>query len=316
MKIKNAFRAIKMKASKNAPSLLIFGGIAVGIGAIVTTGIQSTKLHDILDEGKEEMDKRDIAVQEGKKTKDDETGEIVDYTQEMANEDKKHVYIRTAIKIGKLYALPAALTALSICLILKGNKVHKTRLAESVAAYNGLFAAYNGAKKRVADVLGEEKTNDIFNNIRGKGEYGTVETENPEGDRKLENAEKKSADHNDRWTFIWSKETSTSWSDNHMANQLLFSSQEKELDRLLNFDGVLTLSQALKRFGFTTIPKTAMTDGWIRKDLGGMDGYVTAKATLLDYDTEEYMIEFNIDGDISDKYADAIKNANVIFLKK
>lgn len=315
MKFKNLLKGLKYKAQKNAPSLMIFGGIVVGGAALVTACVQSTKLHDIIDDAKSEMEKRDTAVLENKQTKDD-NGNVVPYTEEMAKSDKRHVYAMTIVKIAKLYAIPAALSALSIALILKGNKMFKVKVAEGVAAYNGLFAAYNAAKDRAEEVLGTEKANDIFNGIRHSGEFVDGEYVDEEtGEVRKVHAEKCEGEGNGRWTFIFNQETSSMWSSNQAANEMLFTAQDADLDKMLKYDGALLMNQVLRKFGIKPT-KHSMSDGWIRKDLGGKDGFFFCERTLLDYDTQTWLLEFNGDGDISEMYEDALFRADRRVVKK
>ena len=308
MNAKTLGKAIIAKMRKNAPQICIIGGIVAGGAALITACIQSTKLHDIIDEGKEEMDKRDEAVKEGKMTKD-ENGNETPYTAEMAKEDKRHVYVRTLLKIAKLYAIPTALSALSVVLILSGCKIFNTRLVAETAAYNGAVAAYRAAQKRCEEVVGVEKANDIFNGLKGTGEIGTYEfVDEASGEVKTASAEVKEGNGDGRWFFEFNEKTTPYWSNNHMYNQKLFSCTENDVNTTLDIDGGVMVNEVLRKLGLARTDQ-GNRDGWIRKDLGGMDGYITIKATLMDPRTESYLIELNIDGDISEKYGAAMRGA-------
>ena len=308
MNIKSMAKELLAATRKNAPQLCILGGIVAGGAALVTACIQSTKLHEIIDEGKEEMDKRDEAVKEGKMTKD-ENGNETPYTAEMAKEDKRHVYVRTAIKIAKLYAVPAALSALSIMMILTGTKIFNARLMAETAAYNGAVAAYKAAQKRCEEVVGVEKATEIFTGIKKTGETGTYEVvDEATGEVKTATGEIKEGQGDGRWLFEFNEKTSAFWSSNHMYNQKLFTCTENDVNTTLDIDGGVIVNEVLRKLGLARTDR-GNRDGWIRKDLGGLDGYITVKATLIDPRTESYIIELNIDGDISDKYGAAMKGA-------
>ena len=304
MNIKNLGKALLAKGKRNAPQIAIITGMVAGGIALVTACIQTTKLSEIVDKSKEELDERQKAVDEGL-TRKKEDGTEEPYTQEMADADKKKLKIKTAFRIAKLYALPATFTALSIALIFGGSHMFSTRLAESVAAYNGVVAAYKAAQDRCKEVVGDEKTTDIFNGIKKTGELGEVEEVDENGKAKKMKSEVGTADGNGRWSFIFSEETSTMWSKDHMYNQQLFSCQEADLNRMLDIDGAVTVNDALKKLGITRT-KQGQRDGWIAKEFGGKDGYVQIRATLLDYRTETYLIELNIDGNIENDYEKAL----------
>ena len=310
MNIKRLGKAIGAGLRKNAPKICIGAGIAAGIAAIVTTGIQSTKLSDIIDEANEEMDKRQEAVDEGKKFKD-EDGKEQEYTQEVCDADKRKVYFRTAVKIAKLYAIPACLAIGSIVLVCCGAHILSVRLAAETAAYNGAVAAMKAAKSRCEEVCGKEKTEEIFSGLKKTGEYYDVIEKDADGNEKKVKKPVYETDENgvdNRFSFIFSKETSPMWSASHMYNQKLFSFQENDLNTMLDLDGAVKLSDALKKFRILPPEDNNMTDrdGWLHKEFGGMDGYIQVTATLIDPATETYRLEFNVDGDISDKYAKAL----------
>ena len=308
---KMLFKAVKAGCHAKAPQIAIVCGILAGGAALVTACIQTTKLSDIVEKGKEEVDERQKAVDEGlNRKKEDGSGEEEPYTQEMADADKKKVKVRTALAIVKLYAGPAALSALAIAFIFGGCHMFSARLAESVAAYNGVVAAYKAAQDRCAEVVGKEKACDIFNDIKRTGETVTAEVVNDEGKVekiKTENGELVSGPNN-RWSFEFSKATTNMRSDDHMYNQRLFNDVEKDLNKMLDIYGAVTVNEALRKLGICGTSR-GMKDGWIRRDLGGKDGYVQMTATCVDYRTQTYILEFNIDGDISLAYADALKGA-------
>lgn len=310
MNIKRLGKAIGAGLKKHAPKICIGAGIAAGLGAIVMTGIQSTKLSDIIDEANEEMDKRQQAVDEGKKFKD-ENGKEQPYTQEVCDLDKRKVYFRTAKQIAKLYAIPACLAIGSIVLVCCGAHILSARLAAETAAYNAAVVSLKKAKSRCEEVVGKEKTEEIFSGLKKTGEYYDVVEKDENGKEKTVKKEKCEMDENgvdNRFSFIFSKETSPCWSSSHMYNQQFFSFQENDLNTSLDLDGAVKLSDALRKFRILPPKENNMTDrdGWLHKDFGGMDGYIQVTATLIDPATETYRMEFNVDGDISDRYAKAL----------
>lgn len=308
MKLKLFAKGVVASAKKNAPQLLIAGGIITGAAALITACVQTTKLNDILDESKAQMEERQKAVDEGKMMRTEE-GEEKPYTQEDCEHDKRAIYFRTALRIVKLYAIPSVLSALSIFLILKGNGLHTARTAQAVAIGNGAVASLNSAKERAREVLGEEKTREIFDGVKGTGEFTENEYTDEDGKKhKIKEEKKEYGNTPDPFTFIFSEETSVMWSQNHLANNMLFTHQEDTANRNLEWQGAVTLNECLKMLGITRT-EAGQRIGWIGKEFGGNSEAIFFRTTLLDAAKEEYLIEFNCEGDVSDKLGAAYRMA-------
>ena len=309
MNIKLFAKGIVASAKKNAPQLCIAGGIICGAAALITACIQTTKLNDIIDDGKAQMEERQKAVDEGKERRDEETGEAVPYTQEDCDHDKRAVYFRTAWRIVKLYAIPTALSALAIFLILKGNKLHTANTAKAVAVSEAAIASLNQAKERAREVVGEERANEIFNNVKGTGEFVDKEWTDEEGKKHKSKEEKKEyGETSDPFTFIFNAETSVMHSENHLANHMLFNHQEQTANRNLEWQGAVTLNECLKMLGITRTEE-GQRIGWVGKEFGGKSEAIFFRTTLINPETEEYLIEFNCEGDIYDKLGHAYRMA-------
>lgn len=308
MNIKLMAKGFVAGAKKKAPQLLIAGGIITGAAALITACVQTTKLNDIIEDGKAQMDERQKAVDEEKLMRTEE-GEEKPYTQEDCDHDKRAVYFRTALRIVKLYAIPTALSALSIFLILKGNGLHTARTAQAVAVANGAMASLNSAKDRAREILGEEKTREIFDGVKATGEFTENEYTDEDGKKhKIKEEKKEYGNTSDPFTFIFSEETSNMWSQNHLANNMLFTHQEDTANRNLEWQGAVTLNECLKMFGITRT-EAGQRIGWIGKEFGGNSEAIFFRTTLLDAAKEEYLIEFNCEGDVSDKLGAAYRMA-------
>ena len=308
MKLKLFAKGVVASAKKNAPQLLIAGGIITGAAALITACVQTTKLNDIIEDGKTQMEERQKAVDEGKMMRTEE-GEEKPYTQEDCDHDKRAVYFRTALRIVKLYAIPSVLSALSIFLILKGNGLHTARTAQAVAIGNGAIASLNSAKERAREVLGEEKTREIFDGVKGTGEFAENEYTDEDGKKhKIKEEKKEYGGTPDPFTFIFSEETSVMWSQNHLANNMLFTHQEDTANRNLEWQGAVTLNECLKMLGITRT-EAGQRIGWVGKEFGGNSEAIFFRTTLLDAAKEEYLIEFNCEGDVSDKLGAAYRMA-------
>ena len=312
MKLKLFAKGVMASAKKNAPQLLIAGGIVTGAAALITACVQTTKLNDIIEDGKAQMDERQKAVDEGKMMRT-EDGEEKAYTQEDCDHDKRAVYFRTALRIVKLYAIPTALSALSIFLILKGNGLHTARTAQAVAVGNAAVASLNSAKERAREVLGEEKAREIFDGVKGTGEFVDKEWVDEEGKKHKDKFEKYETELDEwgcdnRTTFLYSAETSKMHSTNHLANQMLFAHQEEDMAKILEWEGCWHVNDILKKLGITKTSQ-GQKDGRIAEEFGGKTKGLMFTATLVDPVTETYVIEIPHDGDISSRDGEVYKMA-------
>lgn len=312
MKLATLKKTVGANLRANKASYLIGAGLVTGAVALVATAKQSLKLHDIIEEHKTEIEKREESLNSGAMFATEE-GEKP-YDEKAFKQDKRNVTLRTFVKCCKIYAIPATLAALSMALILAGNKTHKKNTAAAIATGNAVLSTYMEAKKRAADVLGEEKANEIFNDIKHTGEK-TNDIQMTEDKREKSVNERLVAGKNGRWTFIFNSESSDMWANYHMANVQLFTSVENDLNNMLNIEGAVLVNDVLRKLGLCKT-ESGTRDGWIRKDLGGEDGSIFITTTLLDANKLEYLIELNIDGDISPNYEKALRTARRPVVRK
>lgn len=115
--------------------ICLWTGIASGAGAVVATGVQTTKLEPIVAEHEEQL--RVIAT----KAANDKG-----YSEKDQRTDRLKVYARTLGKLGKLYAVPAGLEAVSIATRVSGHRTLKGENLALAAAYTGVYEAYKKLK--------------------------------------------------------------------------------------------------------------------------------------------------------------------------
>lgn len=126
-----ATAALKLK--KYWPDICLVLGIASGAGAVVSTAVQTTKLEPVIDEHVEKLK----TIHEKK------------YENEAdRKKDIVKTYATTAGKVGKLYALPAALEALSIGTRISGHATLKGDNLALAAAYAATMEAYKKLREK------------------------------------------------------------------------------------------------------------------------------------------------------------------------
>lgn len=151
MNVKKMLLKAGWKIKKHSPEILLVGGLIAGGAAIVTACVQTTKASDILEEHAEAIEKahlaRKIVVEEERPD---------DYTERDEKMNVIFAYRDTAWKMVKLYALPAALCALSTAAILASYGIMRRRNLALTAAYTSLYGAFKAYRTRVREEEGED----------------------------------------------------------------------------------------------------------------------------------------------------------------
>lgn len=154
---------------KNSPTILVFTGIGVGIAGAVTACRATTKLNDILEETKTNVDLIHKSV-------DDETLPEK-YTEEDAKKDLAITYAQTGVKIAKLYAPAVAMGVVSIGCILQSHNIMTKRNVALAAAYATVDKGFKEYRERVVDRFGERVDKELKYGIKAKKITETVTDE-------------------------------------------------------------------------------------------------------------------------------------------
>lgn len=193
MSIKSLILHATTKASKHMPTMLILGGIGVGITASVIAVKKTGKLYADHIEYKEKLNKIEemendptarFIVEQGET--DDEPNLYAPYDHEVAEHDRKEIARTMTTNTIRAYALPVGLGLVSITMILLGYRMKCKALIAMTAAYNTTLASFKTYRRRVADRYGKDVENDIY---LGK-ETEVLEETDEEGNLKVSQAEK------------------------------------------------------------------------------------------------------------------------------
>lgn len=193
MSIKSLILHATTKVSKHMPTMLILGGIGVGVTAAVMAVRKTPKLYLEYVDYKEKLNKIEemendptarFIVEQGET--DDEPNLYAPYDSEVAQHDRNEVVRAMVGKTIRGYALPVGLGLVSITMILIGYKMKCKALIAMTAAYNTTLASFKTYRRRVADKYGKEVENDIY---LGR-ETEIHEETDEEGNLKVSQAEK------------------------------------------------------------------------------------------------------------------------------
>ena len=142
-----------------SPEILVGLGIVGVIAGTVMACKATTKVNDILDETKENVDK----VHECLEMNDPEK-----YTKGDSQKDLTIIYTQTAVKMIKLYGPAILITGASIASIIASNNIMRKRNLAIAAAYATVDQGFKDYRNRVVEKFGDEVEKELRYNIKEK----------------------------------------------------------------------------------------------------------------------------------------------------
>lgn len=233
---------------KNSPTILVVTGIAVGIAGTVTACRATTKLNDILEETKTNVDLIH-------KSADDESLSE-EYTENDVKKDLVITYAQTGVKVAKLYAPAVAMGVVSVGCILKSHDILSKRNIALAAAYATVDKSFKEYRTRVVDRFGERVDKELKYGIKAKKITETTVDEETGKEKKV----KKTIDTVDRFDAMPSMYArffeqftrdskgnvikNSAWVPNGELNLKFLLIQQDLAQNMLESHGELTLNQA------------------------------------------------------------------------
>lgn len=147
------------KVKKYAPEIFISVGVTGVVTGTVMACKATTKINDILDNRKEELEK----IEEGLETLDSE-----EYTEEDAKKDRQIVNAKTGVALFKLYAPAVTVTSISLAMIIQAHRIMNRRNAALSAAYLTLNKTYKEYQDRVVEKIGEDANQELIYGYKTK----------------------------------------------------------------------------------------------------------------------------------------------------
>ena len=300
------------KFKKHSPEILVVAGVVGVVGSTVMACKATTKINDILDDTKDQLDKIHEA---GERLENGETlmlkdGE--DYTVEQNKKDLTIVYAQTALKFAKLYAPSVIIGGLSITAILTGHNITRKRNIALAAAYTAVDKSFKEYRGRVVERFGEALDKELKYGIKSK-EVDEVVT-NEDG---TESVVKKTVDVVDATNPMNVSEYArffddgcAGWTKDPEYNLMFLRDQQRYANDLLKSKGHLFLNEVYDLLG---IPRTKAGQivGWIYDekhpngdnfvDFGIYDTNKTANRDFVNGYERTILLDFNVDGNIWDQ---------------
>ena len=287
-----------MKIRKHSPEILLTVGVVGAVTSAVLACKATTKLHDILEEGKEGVNQlNDYVADHGYSEK---------YTEEDAKKDKLIMYTQTGLKVAKLYAPSVALGALSIASILASHGIIHKRNVSLAAAYTTIDKGFKDYRNRVVERFGKELDRELKYDIKTKEVERTVTNEDGTETTVKEtiqvaslNEPSEYARFFDEWCIGWDKdpEYNLTYLKNvqRMANDALEAKGHLFLNEVYDMLGI-PRSKAGNIVGWVYDRDDKYADNYI--DFGIYDVHNEQKRDFVNGRERSILLDFNVDGNI------------------
>ena len=295
-KLIKTYKKVELKAIKHSPEILAGVGVVGVVGSLVMACKATTKLSDILEDSKEQLDKiKEVAADPAYEEK---------YSQDDAKKDTTITYVQTAMKVTKLYAPSVILCASSLGCLLASNNILKKRNAALSAAYMTVDKSFKEYRKRVADRFGEEVEKEIRYNIKAEeitkvDENGNEVTETV----KVMDGTDDPNSYSDYARFF--DESCAAWQNDAEYNLTFLKAQQQYANDLLKARGRLFLNEVYRMLGIDET-KAGQVVGWVyNPDNPTGDNFVDfgiynmqrerVRAFVNGYEPN-ILLDFNVDG--------------------
>lgn len=286
---------VGMFLKRNAPTIATGAGVAGVVVSTVWCCKRTVKAQKIIEEANQAENDIQRCLSGEVETKEE-------YTEEDAKKDRTIVKTQKVMDLVKCYALPGALGAASIGLILWGHtSLLKGNTALS-ATVTGLTEAFNEYRARARKEVGEEKDREWFTGVKTEervfvddqtGEVQTTKHETVVADS-LSIYAKEFAEGNPNFNY-----------KSHMQNLYFLIRGEKMLTDRLHSRGHVFLNEV---YEYLRLPKTyeGQFVGWVD---GNGDSFVDfgiqhlvkemqSDGAYLNDTPRTIRLDFNVDGDI------------------
>lgn len=294
-----AFHKAGFQLKKHSPEILVVTGIVGGIASAVMACKATTKVSEILDKTKEDVD----TIHEC--ANNPEFAE--DYTQKDAQKDLTIVYGQTALKLAKLYAPSVIMGAVSVTSILVGHNIlHKRNLALA-AAYTAVDTGFKQYRGRLVERFDEKLDRELLYDIKAKEVEETIVDE-----KGKEKTVKKTIEVANPvaaltpWTFCFD-ESATGWVRDAEKNKFFLARQEQFANEQFEANGFMFLNDVLDMVGLPHV-REGQTVGWYwdkskplsenRIDFGVLNIHSEPARNFINGWEKSVWLHFNVQGNI------------------
>lgn len=282
-----------LKVKKHSPAIMLGIGLVGLVAAGVSACYQTTKLNKAFEEANDWKEKVE-------KAKTELTEE--QYSEEDYESDKKIIFAHTTMNVLKLYAVPGAVGAASIALIILSHTTLNNRYKAVIMAYNAVSTAFQAYRDKVIEKIGADEERELY-----------CSTENLEVDEELggikimyDDIEARNR-HLSPYARLFD-ECSKCWKSDRGYNVMFIHACEQQANAKLREQGHLFLNEVYDMLGIEPT-KIGQVVGWV---LGNGDDFVDfglfdengiprpTNMYFIDGSEPSVWLDFNVDGVIYD----------------
>lgn len=297
-KVTRGLNKAGFKLKKHSPEILIVAGVAGAVTSAVMACKATTKLNDILEESKEQVDKIHEAMEHPENLPEE-------YTEEDGKKDLTIVYTQTAVKLLKLYGPSIVLGGLSITAILTSNNIMRKRNIAIAAAYTAVDKSFKDYRGRVVERFGEDLDRELRYNIKKEEVEETIVDEKTGKEKTVKKTIDVANDVSEFAKFF--DDGCTGWTKDPELNLAFLLKQQAFANDKLKANGYLYLNEVYDMLG---IPRTKAGQivGWIYDeknpigdnyvDFGIFDSNKVKNRDFVNGYERTILLDFNVDGNI------------------
>lgn len=284
-----------------SPEILVVAGVIGTVVSAVMACKATTKVNDILEQHKEDVEKIHTVAKDEKYADE--------YTESDMKKDLTIVYAQTALKLAKLYGPAVLLGGLSITGILTSNNILRKRNIAIATAYAALDKSFKGYRERLTERYGETVDRELKYGIKAQKIEETVVDENGKTKKTKTIVPVVENEKNSVYARFFD-ETNPNWEKNPDYNLMFLRAQENYANQRLRADGYLFLNDVYESLG---IPKCSIGQvvGWIydpedqnadcHVSFGIYDLYRAVTRDFVNGFEPAILLDFNVDGVMWDK---------------
>lgn len=303
--MKNVVRSlhtVDFKFKKHSPEILVVAGVVGTVASAVMACRATTKLNEVLEDSKDQIDQIKSYVKEN--------GYTERYSEEDSKKDLTIVYTQSVLNIAKLYAPSVVLGTASIIAILSGHSILHKRNAALAAAYTTIDRSFKEYRGRVIERFGEKLDKELKYNIKSEEVEETVVNEDG-----TEQTIKKTVNVADPNTYSdyarFFDDGCAGWDKDPEINLMFLKRQQEHANDILKSKGYLFLNEVYAMLGIPA-SKAGQVVGWIYDEKNPIgDNYVDfgiynqdvvkARDFVNGYE-RTILLDFNVDGNILDMF--------------
>lgn len=299
--ITRAAGKVGLVLSKHSPAMLsVIGGVGV-VATAVLASQETLRVKGVIEPHVENLELISATLED----------EAKQYSDQDALHDRTVIYTRLGRDLLKLYAPALVVGVLTVASIAASHRISAKRIAGLTAAYGALDQSYRRYRGRVEQALGEEGMTELDTKIREQAKKDIAERRKPDADISEIGDSIFDLAGASQYAVLYDENAAT-WNKNRNLSTSILRAQENYANDLLNCRGYVMLNEVYAGLGLPQTSAGAVV-GWIRKDDGGADGYITFGDWDANYfddiykdvdgvcEARRWILDFNVDGVIWDR---------------